>query len=616
MFKSTGTYENLFRPTYEAVSAAGWVMATLGIVNLGITTDIPASTLLMTSALTVPMAMKRCWETYKLTKFKTELAGNAFWVITVDDLKRFRARHSVPFWFGKGFVWTPTHAQRAYQMMERSLNMVLPHPMLRKLFGNKQIPEQERGESWVHALEPVESDIVPPAKFWEGNTKIFGVTGSGKTRLYETLLFQAVMNGSVVIIIDPKGDKDLEDICKRSCALAGRPDKFLKFHPAFPDQSIRLDPLANFNRITELASRVTDILSDGPKDNFAAFAWRTVYTHAVNMDYLGQAPQMAHILDSIQQNGVPLLKKVLQKFFTTSYPGYLAAVNQILGQKKFESPIRGEPELGAWCQVYEKEVPDRLKITEISNLVSVVKHPAEHTAKMIQIVLPMFTMLTAGTLGKLLSPDADDIDDPRPIMNMSKIVNGGYVLLIGTDSLPDPTVGTALAAVYLADAKAVAGQIYNYQTPKDIILLIDESAEVANDPLIAIANKGRGAGMKLFCASQTFSDWVVKLGSVDKARMAIGNFNNVITLRVRDRNTQTYVAESFGETTIQKISRSITSGSKTQDSGIQFSGNMQEQISRERVPIFPESLIGKLPDLHFMALLGGKIYKGRLPKVG
>ena len=38
---------------------------------------------------------------------------------------------------------------------------------------------------------------------------VVGTTGSGKSRLFDLLVTQAVLRGEAVVIIDPKGDQDL-----------------------------------------------------------------------------------------------------------------------------------------------------------------------------------------------------------------------------------------------------------------------------------------------------------------------------------------------------------------------------------------------------------------------
>jgi len=63
--------------------------------------------------------------------------------------------------------------------------------------------------------------------------------------------------------------------------------------------------------------------------------------------------------------------------------------------------------------------------------------------------------------------------------------------------------------------------------------------------LIEILNKGAEGGIYTTCALQTLADLAKRLGSEDAARMALGNFNNLIALRSKDRPTQDFVVETF-----------------------------------------------------------------------
>ena len=48
-----------------------------------------------------------------------------------------------------------------------------------------------------------------------------GMTGSGKTGLCIGLLEEAAIDGIPAIVIDPKGDQDLREICRASCTATG-----------------------------------------------------------------------------------------------------------------------------------------------------------------------------------------------------------------------------------------------------------------------------------------------------------------------------------------------------------------------------------------------------------
>lgn len=76
------------------------------------------------------------------------------------------------------------------------------------------------------------------------------------------------------------------------------------------------------------------------------------------------------------------------------------------------------------------------------------------------------------------------------------------------------------------------------------------------------------------------------------------------------------MAENFGVTTINRTSASTGSSTKTEEPGMEFGGSMSNSVNEQEAELFPGYLLGKLPDLHYVAAIsGGKIYKGRLPKL-
>ena len=176
------------------------------------------------------------------------------------------------------------------------------------------------------------------------------------------------------------------------------------------------------------------------------------------------------------------------------------------------------------------------------------RHNREHYQKITANLLPVLSMLTSGDLGRSLSPEPFDADDRRPIMNFEKIERAGHVLYMCLDSLPDPSVATAIGALALADLAARAGMRYNLGGYRRISLFVDEVSNVINQPLIEILNKGAEGGIFTTCAMQTLADLAKRLGSEDAARMALGNLNNLIALRSKDRPTQDFVVETFGKT--------------------------------------------------------------------
>src|SRR6185369_16470747 len=92
-------------------------------------------------------------------------------------------------------------------------------------------------------------------------------------------------------------------------------------------------------------------------------------------------------------------------------------------------------------------------------------------------------------------------------------------------------------------------------------LFVDEVSNVINQPLIEILNKGAEGGIFTTCAMQTLADLAKRLGSENAARMALGNLNNLIALRSKDRPTQDFIVETFGKTAIHTLSESLNNAS-------------------------------------------------------
>jgi conjugal transfer pilus assembly protein TraD len=254
-------------------------------------------------------------------------------------------------------------------------------------------------------------------------------------------------------------------------------------------------------------------------------------------------------------------------------------------------------------------------------LIAILEANREWFGKMIVSITPMLTKLTTDDLRGLLSPDYEDIDDPRPIMDMKRIIQGGHIFYMGTDTLADESVGKALAAMALADASAVAAELYNHGSevddggqPRRIHVFVDEAGDAACAPLIQQANKGRGAGFFIWALFQTFSDLVDKLGSLPRAKKFMGNMNNLIVGATQDPDTMSLIIEKLGETTVTVRGQSTGIGSKTEDVGLVFSANSSTSISEKDKEIFPRSLLPSLPDLHYIGFFNrGELVKGRIP---
>lgn len=620
--------ENLYRPAHEVTAAGVWTMSAIAsLIASTITPGMPVGVAVGLSGVSLAVASYRAYQAWGLFEAKANLAGNAFWKAPTSYVDQRVKQCKNQLWLGLGFRWTGKHTQRATEMQKYAVEDLLPPSWALRLLGKQDDLHEAKGEPWIHGIENEEKDIAVPWGHVEGNWTFFGTTGAGKTRLYELLAYQVIRKGDVLIVFDPKYDKDLRQTLIKTCKKAGRDKAFCEFHPAFPERSVRIDPVKNFSRETEIPSRIADILGGegGAGDNFVSFAWRAMHAITIALLYVEERPSLKKIRFYIESGPEPLLEKCLKKFLGQWSPGawedHVTAWEQKIAGAKGGKGVNVRLKTGtqrqqAMVQVYHEAVPTEAKIDDVNGIVNVSEHAREHYGKMIGVLIPLLTQLTAAPLDDLLSPDYDDFDDKREIVDMEKIIRDKRVLYIATDSLADATVGSAIAAILLSDLRAVAGARYNYGTPDDvrIHILCDEACELVTPPLIAILNKGRGAGMISYLATQNFSDYIWKFGSEDAARMVIGNGNNRLALRVVDTKTQEYMAENFGETTIIRTAASNSSTTRTEEPGMEYGGSVSNSVSEQAAALFPGYLLGKLPDLQYVAAIsGGKIFKGRLP---
>lgn len=590
-------YEASWRPVYEWRATAAWLAAIpmtfvipFAYPALGGYSTWAAGACLAFALLRGFQAWTRQTKRDRLNEKGLDfIKAKAF----VEQSKEFREKGEV--WLGAGFDWTQEQAQRLEDLKRMGVD---------NLIGKGA---ERDGAFWLHGLGEI-TPLSMPLKYLGGHTLIVGTTGSGKTRMLSLLITQAIMRGEPVIVTDPKGDHDLRLLVREACALAGAPEKFQMFHPAYPEQSVRLDPLRNWNRATELASRVAALIpSETGADPFTAFGWKAMNDIIQGAILVHQRPNLVNLRRYVEGGVEPLLQKVLRSHFER-----VMESDWEIRVAPYIKRVKGNL-TEAYILYYKEDVSRKHPVGEIDGLISGFEHNRDHYSKMVASLIPILTMLTSNPLNELLSPEYDD-DDPRPITNMAKVIQNRQVLYVGLDSLADAKVGSAIGSILMADGTAVAGDRYNYGGDnKEVQFFVDEAAEVINDPTIQMLNKGRGAGFNLSVATQTLADFIVRLGSMPKARQVLGNINNVLSLRVTDNETQKYITEGLPKVKVRSMQATyrheIESGGQKQ-----YEAGYSESEKEEEVDLFQPAMLGKLPALHFIGkLTGGRVIKGKIP---
>ncbi len=594
-------YTNPWRPHYEwralilwlAVAVAAWVLARRVAIPSSAYDWLASTALLLALSWLLRLARqasRRAW-----------LRGYPLRALAPTAVAARVRPETATAWLGWGFEWQATHTQLALDLLRAGPERFAPRD------------QAQLGTHWLHGLGGRDAEVQVPLSHLDGHLLIVGVTGAGKTRTFDLLVTQAVLRGEAVILIDPKGDRDLRECARRACDLAGAPQRFVYFHPAFPEDSVRIDPLHSFSRATELASRIAALIpSETGNDPFKSFGQMALNHVVQGLLAVDERPSLVGLRRYLDGGTEALVERALRRHFDAVHPHWEPLAEAALSRAR-----DARARVSALARIYREHFLTPHPSTVLDGLLSLWEHDREHFAKMVASLMPVLTMLTSGDLDGLLSPVARAVGDPRRVTSMAEVIAERACLYVGLDSLSDTMVGAAIGAILIADLAAVAGDRYNHETrPAPVNVFVDESAEVVNDPFIQLLNKGRGAGLRMIIAAQTFADFAARTGSEAKARQVLGNINNLLALRVLDAETQQYVAESLPKARVLTVMRSHGSSTST-DNPVWYTGKTDERLVEEEVDLFHAPWLGLLPNFEYLAKLsGGRIVKGRLPLVG
>lgn len=609
MANAAYSYDDPFRPIFEYYPAYTWFAAGILSLVMVLFTDYPLSVLIVLSAISFTMATVRGIKALKLHNHQSDLNGQELEFISRSELReicheRVKAGEEPAIFLGWGFTWSQEQAQIVHVLKRNNPEKLRP-------------PEdQDMGMPWIHGIGMhEETEIWLPLEHTAGHTLLVGTTRAGKTRVLDSIVAQAVDRGEPVLIWDPKGDKGLRDAAQKACIAAGRPNDFVYFHPAFPEKSWRIDPLANFSRETELATRIASLIaSETTTDPFTAFSQKILTNLVAAMLMVHTKPTIKLLKHYVDSGPEKLVVKASEVFFEKNYPGTWRDMAEEYVRKIKKNNDR---ELSvAYINFYRDVVMKDHQSMALDGIYSDFEHEKSHLGKMTASLSPVLTMLTAGPLGDLLSPNPEDHDDLRPVTNFAQIIRNRQVCYLGLDSLSDNMVGAALGSMFVSDLAAVSGNRYNYGDLNDlpaVNLIIDEAAELVSDKMIQLLNKSGGAKFRLTLATQTFADFAAKVGSAEKARQILGNLNNVIALRIIDADTQTYVTESLPEVYVRHIEYAQQTDVKSSDV-INFGFRTSESMKETAVPLVDAQLFGCIPNLQFFAKTSaGQFRKCRMP---
>ncbi|WP_256852100.1 type IV conjugative transfer system coupling protein TraD [Pantoea sp. Fr+CA_20] len=649
--------ESLLRPAVELYSATVAGSATFICLTAPWSVALAPSVSWVTAAGFGVLALKRTSQGLKILRYRRNIRRLSRYALTSDQIPVSR-RH---LFLGKGFQWSPRHTQRLMEArrpeceiyvqpsvmyrLARELEKKMEYslPWLCRMTSADSALNPFRplppvgGSSVYHGVEPDEVNVMSDLGERVGHMLVMGTTRVGKTRLAELMITQDIRRRNaagefeVVIVFDPKGDADLLRRMYAESHRAGRQDNFWVFHLGWPDISARYNAVGRFSRISEVASRVAGQLSgEGNSAAFREFAWRFVNIITRALVALGQRPDYSLILRYVTNIG-ELYETYVDNLLSEKAPQLVASMQAMMAlqvaDRDLPRHLQGrENGKKIWASEQVLGSPEGKKLWDpvLDGLRSAVQYDRTYFDKIVASLLPLLEKLTTGKTAALLAPDYTDLSDPRPILDWHNIIKSRGVVYVGLDALSDPVVAAAVGNSMFADLVSEGGHIYKFglgdegdkKAGKAVINLhCDEFNELMGDEFIPLINKGGGAGFQVTAYTQTLSDIEARIGNAAKASQVIGNFNSLVMLRVREKNTAMLMTDQLPEVGVyQKTLTSGVTDVSRPGEGTDFNSNVNDQVTLVKVPMISPSDIINLPKGQAFALLeGGRLWKIRMP---
>lgn len=481
--------------------------------------------------------------------------------LSIDALPTLPGR----VYLGRGFEWTPAQAVDLDREAARG-----------------------SGAAALHAVGVAdECDLHLALSELDLHLLLLGSTGTGKTRMLEVLIAQAIRRGDAVAVIDPKGDAALLARVVEECRRANKPLTLIA--PPYPAASVGYNPVAKFVEAREIADRIAALLpAGGDAEPFRAYAWEVVEAVASAMVRYDEPVTLTAIRKNAIEDPWGLARRLVRRIAPD-----LAKLEPEPMARRFLSRRNG------------------LAAPELDRLLSLALRPREHSQKLASALIPVLSKLTSGSHRDLLSPESGgfswgEFDRARGV---------AYFFLgslLGGDS------AGAVAKLALLDFQSHVGAKYAYGAAGGpISLFVDELADAISTPFISLLNKGRGAGLRIAGSAQSVADFEAALGSEARARQVLANVNTVVQFRSPNLSDAEAFSSLAGARLLPAVSDAESYEPALFQSGLDPVDDFRAVFGRNTAwrasEFVPPWAVTSLPRFEFFARSGARVAKGVAP---
>lgn len=616
---------SVFRENFEAQQIKTCIAAAVCYAALALWQPVLGMGAATLSLMFVVLGAVLSWKTRANRRFECRMLSKCESYSPEEFLRRIATEKD--FLLGEGFAWERSQCQAAHDMSLRDMDAVylrlaqkelrrqqglwhlVMHPWVcrRERLQLKNKIARDQGMRWIHALEESQRSRTMPWDDLLMHTLVVGSTGSGKTSLLLEMIGQAVANKDFcVIIIDPKGDVDFPRQVQKFCDLCHR--EFTYFNVAQPEASTPVNLLANPGRVSELASRIAQVLpGDGDNDPFRQMGEAALNALFGGAKLLGEKMSFQTAHRNLLER-VPFAVRVLTHWLTTA--GGVPAEKLPKGRTRQET-------CDALVELFEQSSV-RDKPSELLNVIDLARKTDERVDKTLSGVKDFLAQFSEGDLGALLSPSETSV---KAFTDAHQVIARNSVFYFAADPLHQKGLGRKLGELFMTDLAAEAGDIYNYavangEKPRKVLVVVDEASEVCCDAMLAMLSKSRGAGLGLVLATQSVADFVSRFGKTADKDRVLANIMTRIVMRLQDDESRRTFTQDGPKTSLYTKARS-RGVSMTSESLLLDGMNLGERETEvPNMPLIDPNLFTSLPKGEaFVMTSAGFVTKIRVPYI-
>jgi conjugal transfer pilus assembly protein TraD len=522
------------------------------------------------------------WMAWRLHQLDRALAAHRAWTVSPPWAIPPEALGDVPrpawlprrLWrqrqrgvlLGKGFRWNAAYTQTLETALAREGALTI----------------QDGSQGGMPALHAVgaarEEAVVVPWAEMRGQVLVTGTTGSGKTRLLEVLASEAIRGEGAVVVMDPKGDRELLARCAAEAQRQGKP--FALITPAFPAQSATMNVLGTATTPAEVSARIKALMPSGGARGSDPFFEEYPLALIERLAHVQAALAQPWTLEGLY--AVSVLRTHMERLLTD----YLVHLGYAGG--------RGLPQLIHHYRA--ANVPDLVADALIDDL----EKPRDHFTKVTSNLIPAFRGVVGAPLGRLFSPVAPDV-------TWGRIVDEHMVVYVALASMLIGDIANRIGRVILQGLVGYLGRRYAYEptasfTP--ITVLIDEFGDVAYPLFTNALNKGGAAQARFILAQQSLADAEAAMGPAH-ARRVLDNLGTKIWCRLSDDATAALATEGLGTCTVRLPETGVGLNG--------LGGSAQRRLAGRETPLLRASWLTALPRGEALVRMKGEVWKLRVP---